>query len=134
MALEFLAWALGTDPSSGAAQEMNLSLTEWTIEGPKTIKAGAITFNVTNKGTLKHELVIARGDSYAALPQEKNGHILEDAIAESDKPGEVGDVLAGETKSATINLKPGRYVLFCNLVVGSLSHAAKGQILELTVG
>ena len=124
-----------TSSASGvASQELNVSMTEWTLDGPKTVKAGDITFNVTNKGTLKHEFVIAKGDSYAALPQEKNGHILEDSIAQSDKPGEVGEVPVGETKSATINLKPGKYVLFCNLVVGTLSHAAKGQILELTVG
>ncbi len=120
--------------STGAGQVVNLSMSEWAIDGPKSIKAGSTTFNVTNKGTLKHELVLARGDSYKALPQEANGHILEDSIAESDKPGEAGEVLVGETKSVTLDLKPGKYVLFCNLVVGSLGHAAKGQILEVTVG
>ena len=50
-----------------------------------------------------------------------------DKLAES--PGEIPDVEAGATKSADFELKPGKYVMFCNLP----GHYAAGMYGTLTV-
>ncbi len=123
-----------TTTAGAPGSTVDYSLVEWGIKGAATAKAGSVTFNVKNDGKFKHELVVVRADSYKALPQEASGHILEDKIPQADKAGEAGEIGIGETKSVTLDLKAGKYVVFCNILDKEVSHAAKGQVIELTVG
>ena len=45
------------------------------------------------------------------------------------KIGEVGDLKAGDNKSATFDLKPGTYILLCNLS----NHYTKGMVQQSEV-
>lgn len=97
-------------------------------------KAGTINFEVTNTSDMPHEFGIARGDSYEQLPQLPNGSIDEDALGDDylGKTAIVDQVLS-PVREISFDLEPGSYVLFCNLVVGPVSHAARGQVLSVTV-
>lgn len=97
-------------------------------------KAGAINFEVTNSSDTPHEFGIARGASYDDLPQLEDGSIDEEALG-ADFLGKtaVVDPTLAPLREMSFVLEPGQYVFFCNLVVGPVSHAARGQVLSVTV-
>ena len=99
-----------------------------------TFKAGTINFKATNLGDTPHEFGIARGNSYEELPQLANGSIDEEALGDDflGKTPIVDKVLAPE-REISFDLEPGNYVMFCNIVAGPVSHAARGHILSITV-
>ena len=99
-----------------------------------TFKAGTINFKVSNLGDTPHEFGIARGNSYEELPQLANGSIDEEALGDDflGKTPIVDKVLKPE-RDISFTLPPGNYVFFCNLVVGPVSHAARGHVLSVTV-
>lgn len=97
-------------------------------------KAGTINFKATNSDDTPHEFGIARGNSYEELPQLANGSIDEDALGDDllGKTPVVDQVLSPE-RDISFDLAPGNYVMFCNIVAGPISHAARGQVLSITV-
>lgn len=98
-------------------------------------KAGTINFKATNSDDdTPHEFGIARGNSYEELPQLANGSIDEDALGDDllGKTAVVDQVLSPE-REITFDLAPGNYVMFCNIVAGPVAHAARGQVLSITV-
>jgi uncharacterized cupredoxin-like copper-binding protein len=133
------AATLAPPPTNGPApadteneQTVAVSLTEWKISGAGgsalgPLKAGEVKFNVSNDGTTQHEFVLIKTDSdQSALPL--NGvEVNEDAAGVS--PGEADDIEAGQSKTATMRLEPGRYVFICNVP----GHYQTGMRGELTV-
>ena len=97
---------------------------------------------MTNTGTITHELVVFRAANAPALPRVKVagersiGAGDEEAIPESDKMGEAGDVKVGQTVTTTFDLTPGTYVMFCNIDTGSgptiVNHFVHGMVATLT--
>ena len=109
------------DPSrkdGPAAQRVEVSLQEWTIEArPGAIPSGAVLFDVTNDGGgHDHELLVLRTDLPAgALPTKPDGSVDEDA-AGLEVVGASGPIEPTETDGLPLTLDPGRYVLVCNIV------------------
>ena len=99
-----------------------------------TYKAGILNFEVTNGDDIPHEFGIARGAGYEELPKLADGSIDETALGD-DFLGKtaVVDAVLSPVREISYTLEPGAYVLFCNLVVGPVSHAARGQVLSVTV-
>ncbi len=96
----------------------------------KTVPAGEITFDTLNSSkNLEHEMVVALlVDGMTALPYKENrGRV--DENAPNMNLGEVSELEPGEKSSLTINLKPGRYMLYCNVD----GHYASGMWTLLTV-
>ena len=96
---------------------------------PATVKAGEITLRATNDSeSLVHEMIVspvpANGD---ALPyDETTARVKEEAAGHL---GEVSELDPGQSGALTLTLKPGKYVLFCNLP----DHFALGMWTILTV-
>jgi uncharacterized cupredoxin-like copper-binding protein len=81
---------------------------------------------------MDHEFVVLRTKTAAAdIPvgsfEGEQGRINEDTAGTN--VGETGDLIAGSTKTLTIDLKPGHYVFFCNLP----GHYESGMRLDVTV-
>jgi uncharacterized cupredoxin-like copper-binding protein len=97
-----------------------------------TAKAGKTVIEAPNEGSVEHELVVFRTNmDPAKLPTESGGGVDEEKLDEvAEEAGEVADVEAGETKSGSFDLKPGSYVIFCNIP----GHYAQGMYGTLTVG
>lgn len=99
----------------------------------KSVAAGKITFVAKNIGTEQHEMVIALADGTSTdLPTKADGSVDESAIPEANLPGEIPEFNAHKTKKKSIDLAPGTYVLFCNIVDDeaggtTLSHYAEGM-------
>lgn len=96
-----------------------------------TAKAGPTTISAPNEGSVEHELVLFRTNmNPAKLPTDASGGVDEEKLDQvAEEAGEVSDVEAGETKSNRFHLKPGKYVIFCNLP----GHYAQGMYGTLTV-
>jgi len=126
---------------STAKTTLTYQLDSFSITGPATVSAaaGPIGFDLTNvaKGA-QHEFRIIQGDSYASLPKNANGTVDETQLPAGADLGVVakfpGD---GTTCTGVFDLKPGKYVLICNIEFKNgptiISHAGKGMHLDFTV-
>lgn len=121
-----------TTPSTPAATKpgtVAVTLKEFTIT-PNTpsAPAGKVTFAVSNAGQIPHEFVVVATNKQAAELAEGTGSTGGEA-SEKGKVDELGDLTPGTSKSLTVTLKPGHYVLLCNLP----GHYAAGQHTDFTV-
>lgn len=115
---------------------------------PKKVKAGKVTFQATNVGEKYHEFIVYRNkDNIAptALPINKeNEAALNEAdiigeapyatppiVPEDKKPGDADHRIrsGGWGAELTVDLKPGNYILLCNLE----DHYVTGQATAFTV-
>ena len=90
----------------------------------KTVPSGQVTFNVTNDGTMVHEMVVVKTDQTPQQLMQKDG-----TADESTSIGEAADIPGGGSKSVTLTLPPGKYILLCNLP----GHYKGGMYATFTV-
>ncbi|MEP6807757.1 MAG: hypothetical protein ABI978_04075 [Chloroflexota bacterium] len=126
--------------SGNAASSGPIAATEkeWQISLSSTnLKAGALTFNVTNNGDKEHEFIIRKTDLKSdKLPTKADGTVIEDSpqLSTVGDPSELGEIKSGSSdRTITVTLQPGHYVIFCNLHVGDLLHYQKGMHVDFTV-
>ncbi|MGE5087696.1 MAG: cupredoxin domain-containing protein [Candidatus Levyibacteriota bacterium] len=93
-----------------------------------TVKAGRVTLEAVNESkSLVHEVLVLHDPGKKPLPYDAaNAEVNENKI---HSLGEVGDLPPGHSGKLTLNLKPGKYLLFCN----ESGHYADGMKTELTV-
>jgi uncharacterized cupredoxin-like copper-binding protein len=125
--------ATASSPSSAEQSDVAVQLRQWSITPTSTtVPAGAITFLVTNAGTIPHEFVVLSTDTLAAdfaigSFEGETNRIDEDKVGTN--VGETGDMDPKATKSITIDLKPGHYAFVCNLP----AHYGLGMHVDFTV-
>ena len=115
-------------PAPAQGGTINATLTDMKVAVDKTsIPAGEVTFIVKNSGAVMHELVVIQTD----VSQDKLAMNMDEAgkMDETGNVGETGDVNAGESKTFTVTLPAGHYVLMCNEV----GHYASGMHMAFTV-
>ena len=88
---------------------------------PTRAPTGEITFAIENVGQFTHEFIVARLEpGTTELPT-----LLTGAVSENGKGFEIAgrvspkDLQSGESEELTVDLEPGDYELFCNIVVGT---------------
>jgi hypothetical protein len=137
-----LVSASTVDAHAAKNQKLVVKLQEFTINPlpSSEAKAGKVQMKVTNTGTLTHEMVLVRAASVTALPkvttpggERKVGAVDEEAIPERAKMGETGDVKPGKTVTKTFKLRPGHYVMFCNIDDTAGNHFDRGMYDEFVV-
>jgi uncharacterized cupredoxin-like copper-binding protein len=79
-----------------------------------TVQAGAVRLRIRNAGPDDHELIVAP-DRSRALPLRSDGFTVDEEAIRSFEPGSIEPQTPGGTESLIVNLRPGRYVLFCNM-------------------
>lgn len=96
---------------------------------PNKVKAGDVTFDVRNdsKDTI-HEMIVAPvADPTKPLPyNESESRVEED---EAGDLGEVSELDPGASGKLTVPMKPGTYILYCNVP----GHYASGMWTLITV-
>ena len=104
---------------------VNAKLVEYKMTlSTKQVPAGKVTFVVQNAGQKEHEFVVIRTNRAPnALPVKAY------KASEIGSQGEIGEFGAGLTKKLTLTLKPGNYVLICNIE----KHYRRGQFAGLVV-
>ena len=93
----------------------------------KRVAPGKVTFIIRNSGSVVHELVVLRSSGGAASLPVKHFKAVED---EKATIGEAEDLEPGKSTRLTLNLRPGRYILLCNVV----GHYQLGMRTSLLVG
>ncbi len=134
-------------PAAAAASQVDVVVSDTKgLAGPmtvatfqSTVKAGNVTFNVVNVGTIEHELVVLKTSApFDKLPIADAGDppapvaTGADKVSEDTNIGETGDpnLKTGDTRIFVIkNMKPGNYVLVCNIA----RHYGLGMRAALTV-
>lgn len=96
---------------------------------PGAVKAGEVTFNVTNdsKDTV-HEMIVM----YLANPGKPLPYLEAENRVDEDKAGDKGEVSEldpGKSGTLTVELKAGKYLLICNVP----GHYGAGMWAEFTV-
>ena len=93
----------------------------------RPVAAGPVTLVVRNGGPDMHELLVFR-DRGRRLPMRSDGLTVDEDAVESFK---VGGLEPGEpgTRSLKLDLRPGRYIMFCNMA----GHELAGMHAELVV-
>lgn len=92
---------------------------------PAKVTAGKVTFSVKNTGHLEHEFIVIKTSKLAnKLPVKGAVAVVTGQIGTTTR------IRPGQTKSVTLTLKAGHYVLICNLP----AHYKAGQYANFTVG
>jgi uncharacterized cupredoxin-like copper-binding protein len=128
---------LGT-PTRSAAAETTVKIDMWDKRdgslgmdlSTAKVKAGKVAFEVTNvsKNGEEHEFLVAKSDlAPNQLPMiDAGARVDENKLADLK---ELGDLEPGKSGKLTLELTPGKYLLFCN----EEGHFAAGMHAYLTV-
>lgn len=94
-----------------------------------TVSAGEVTFEVKNTSKqMVHEMAISPiKDTKTPLPYEKAANKVDEDAA--GHLGEVAELEPGKSGALKLTLKPGRYILYCNIP----GHYMLGMWTLLTV-
>jgi uncharacterized cupredoxin-like copper-binding protein len=119
--------ACGGGGESGTT--VRVTLTEFRIvTDAASAPAGRVTFRAVNRGQQNHELVVLRTDlAPDALPV--TGAKVDEDAAGIDAVGEIEEFGPGKTEKASFELRPGAYVLICNIE----GHYQQGMHAGFTV-
>jgi uncharacterized cupredoxin-like copper-binding protein len=112
-------------PAATGPATVDVQLSDFKIRPSQaTVPAGKVTFAAKNAGDEEHEMVVVRTDKAAgSLAGGK------DEASEAGAVGEIPEFDAGRTERKAFNLKPGRYVLLCNVP----GHYKAGMYTTFTV-
>lgn len=127
--------ALGGCTSGTTGGTVGVTLQEWAVLPEKdSVPAGKVTFQAKNSGPDdRHELVVIKTDlAPDALPANADGKVQEDA-AGIEMIGEIEEFDPGKTETAVFDLKPGKYVLICNIVEDKGSSKESHYMLGMRV-
>jgi plastocyanin len=93
---------------------------------PHTVvaRAGKLKITLRNRGHLTHELILLRTNRAPGSLRVRHGRVSEAASV-----GEISETPAGTSATHTFRLKPGRYVMVCNV----RRHYGQGMRGRLTV-
>jgi len=106
-----------------------ISLYEYKVIAPVSLKAGKSTFTITNFGTMPHELLVFKSAlAPAKYPTDASGDIIEDGpgvtlLSDGD------NIDPTKAQVRTIDLTPGTYVFVCNIP----GHFKQGMFTTVTV-
>jgi uncharacterized cupredoxin-like copper-binding protein len=118
-------------PAAVARQAAQFLVRNFVVEGPATIRAGPVAFMVRSDGPSMHEFNLARTDlGPKDLPLAADGTV-DDQVSHPnfEHIGEVEGIDIGQHQTLAANLKPGHYVLYCNMD----GHYQAGMSTELAV-
>ncbi len=95
---------------------------------PDVVSAGTVELVDHNLGPDTHELIVVRADDQP-LPLRADGITLDEQALKPRTVGSLDGEPPGTVHTLVLHLRPGRYVLFCNM----LGHYLGGMHAELIV-
>lgn len=112
-----------TDQEEEGAEDAPGSMT-MTVT-PESAKAGKVKFKLTNDGSEEHEMVVLK----TSTAFDELAVNAKDKINEAGALGEIEPIAAGSAESKKFKLKPGDYVLACNIA----KHYGAGMRAPFTI-
>lgn len=122
--------ASGTSVATPAGPVIKVTAKDFSFALDKSsAPAGEITFSVTSSGPTEHEFVIFQSDlPPASLPLVADKSKVDEAGPGVKHIDEIEAIKAGDTKTLTVKLAPGKYVFVCNLP----AHYGQGMYVPFT--
>jgi len=113
------------DPPGDPQTTLDVSMSEFKFAPANPeLARGTVEITAANKGKTEHELVLLKTNAEPSkLP--KDGQ----EVSEKDSVGEIPETAPGQSGSETFDLKPGKYVMVCNIP----GHYEAGMYGTLTV-
>jgi uncharacterized cupredoxin-like copper-binding protein len=109
-----LALGAGATAAGGGTPQIAIGEHDFGLAAPKAIHPGEVTFVVTNKGPDDHELIVVHATRHA-LPLRPDGLTVNEEALSNVTAGSLEPGAAGSVRRLRVTLRPGRYVLFCNM-------------------
>jgi len=120
--------------------ELRYSGKEYVFAGPTTATAAVTRFVLANDGKEDHNVIVARIGDLVATPtdiEQLKDMFFETSVGKRGSPIVVGalhEVAPGQEQSVVVDLKPGRYIVACDVANNHATfHYGDGMISLLTV-
>ena len=107
---------------------LKVSERDFHISAPRRARAGRFTLWVKNRGPVAHELILVRAER-PRLPLRADGFTVDEDSLERVKVGALEPGASGQDRRLDVRLRPGRYVMFCNMA----GHYLAGMHRKLMV-
>jgi hypothetical protein len=124
-----LAGCGATSHPQPAARTVAVSERDFHIDAPARISPGRVVLRVHNEGPDQHELILVRTGGLTP-PLRSDGITVDEEAVEAAEPGSLEPGAPGSTRELSVDLKPGRYLFFCNME----GHFMGGMHAEVVVG
>jgi uncharacterized cupredoxin-like copper-binding protein len=96
--------------------------------GGGQVAAGAVVLRVHNEGPDQHELIVVPAGRQG-LPFRTDGFTINEEAIQRSELGSIEPQRPGSTEYVHVHLRPGRYLLFCNMA----GHFMAGMHTDLVV-
>jgi uncharacterized cupredoxin-like copper-binding protein len=130
LAVAALAMALGGCGTGvhTAARRVAVTERDFHIGAPAEVAAGLADLSVHNTGPDSHELIVVR-EGGSRVPMRADGITVDEDTLKPVTVGTLEPADPGARRHLLVRLKPGRYVLFCNMA----GHFRGGMHTDLVV-
>jgi uncharacterized cupredoxin-like copper-binding protein len=118
----------GGGSSAKPAEQVLVKEHDFHISAPTVLQAGRVDLTVDNRGPAAHELIVVRGRP-ENLPMRTDGLTIDEDAIKSSEAGALEPANPGASRDLDVDLKPGRYVMFCNMY----GHYESGMHTDLVV-
>jgi hypothetical protein len=113
---------------------VTITAREFAYDAPDSISAGPTTIKLVSRGRQEHFVQFVKLSGGRTPADFTRASIAHEATPWAMSVGGVGTISPGGTAAVTIDLKPGRYVMLCDISdTDGTPHFAKGMIRPLTV-
>jgi hypothetical protein len=92
------------------------------------VSPGEVSLRIQNRGPDEHELIVAP-ERRGGLPMRSDGFTVNEEAVQNSEPGSIPPQRPGGTEYLKLQLRAGRYVLFCNME----GHYMGGMHIDLVV-
>jgi plastocyanin len=139
MALVFIPVRPAPAEAKAGMPTVTFDATDYGFTGPDSIPAGLVSVRIVNKGKELHHIQLLRLEDGKSLTDfttavKANPSIVYGNIPWVDYYGGPNGVIPGESDTAVLSLKPGRYVMTCIIPdAKGVLHVNLGMIKPLTV-
>jgi hypothetical protein len=94
---------------------VRVSERDFRIQAPRDVHAGRVRVRLENKGPDSHELIVVRQVAGQPMPLRSDGLTIDEEAVERRTAVVIEGLDRGGTHEQLVTLKPGRYLLFCNM-------------------
>ena len=103
--------------SSSAGSRIDVTMHDFGIKvSRRSVPAGKVVLHVTNNGPSTHEINVDLTNFRAGdFPLKRDGLTVKEDAAGLHRIDSIEQINLHRTEDLTLDLKPGRYVLWCNL-------------------
>jgi uncharacterized cupredoxin-like copper-binding protein len=105
----------GGGSKSGAVPLVRVSERDFHIQAPRQVRAGEVRLRLENEGPDTHELIVVRQVPGQAIPLRSDGLTVDEEALEGRTVATFEGVERGGSHDELVVLKPGRYLLLCNM-------------------